>query len=180
MLNRLADTTYGLPLYETPVGFDHICKYSPWRTDVLIGGGGVRGGITIRGHIPEGDGILMGLLLVEIMCAAGMSLEELIADLMRQVGPFHYGRHDYEVQAFSKKELVQRLLANPPQAIAGLRVAGISDLDGVKYLLEDDSWLLIRPSGTEPVLRIYAEARRPEHVEALLEEGRRLGLSQMG
>lgn len=177
MLNRLA-AQYGLPLYETPVGFDHICKYI-LEDDVLIGGE-ESGGITIRGHIPEGDGILMGLLLVEIMCAAGTSLEELIADLMRQVGPFYYGRHDYEVQAFSKKELVRRLLANPPQTIAGLRVAGISDLDGVKYLLEDDSWLLIRPSGTEPVLRIYAEARRPEHVEALLEEGRRLGLSQMG
>ena len=177
MLNRLA-AQYGLPLYETPVGFDHICKYI-LEDDVLIGGE-ESGGITIRGHIPEGDGILMGLLLVEILCAAGISLEELIADLMRQVGPFYYGRHDYEVQAFSKKELVRRLVASPPPAIASLRVAGISDLDGVKYLLEDDSWLLIRPSGTEPVLRIYAEARRPEQVEALLEEGRRLGLSQMG
>lgn len=177
MLNRLA-AQYGLPLYETPVGFDHICKYI-LEDDVLIGGE-ESGGITIRGHIPEGDGILMGLLLTEIMCSAGVSLAELIADLMRQVGPFYYRRHDYEVQSFSKKALVRRLLDSPPPAIAGLRVAGISGLDGVKYLLEDDSWLLIRPSGTEPVLRIYAEARRPEHVEALLEEGRRLGLAQIG
>lgn len=175
MLNKLT-AQYGLPLYETPVGFDHICELI-LTNDVLIGGE-ESGGITIRGHIPEGDGILMGLLLVEILADSGMSLDELIADLMRQVGDFYYGRHDYRVQAFSKAELVKRLVQDAPSHIAGLSVHSVSDLDGVKYVLEDGSWLLIRPSGTEPVLRIYAEARRAEDVSRLLEEGKRLGLGQ--
>lgn len=174
MLNNLAER-YGLPLYETPVGFDHICAYI-LNDDVLIGGE-ESGGITIRGHIPEGDGILMGLLLVEILARSGAGLEELIAELMDFAGPFYYARHDYELSAFSKKELLAQLLRATPASLAGLSVRAVSDKDGVKYLLEDGSWLLIRPSGTEPVLRVYAEARCPEVVSQLLEEGRRLGLA---
>jgi len=174
MINRLA-AQYDLPLHETPVGFDHICTLI-LANDVLIGGE-ESGGITVRGHIPEGDGILMGLLLVEALSDSGMTLDELIADLMRQVGEFHYGRHDYKVGAFSKPELVRRMLSSVPARIAGLQVKSVSDLDGVKYLLEDDSWLLIRPSGTEPVLRVYAETRRPDDVHRLLEAGEKLGLA---
>jgi alpha-D-glucose phosphate-specific phosphoglucomutase len=175
MLNRLAGQ-YGLPLHETPVGFDHICDLI-LAQDVLIGGE-ESGGITIRGHIPEGDGILMGLLLVEVLADSGLSFDDLIAGLMRQTGEFHYGRHDYQVQAFSKAELVKRLAENAPQEIAGLRLQSVSTLDGVKYLLEDESWLLIRPSGTEPVLRVYAEARQAANVSRLLEAGRALGFGQ--
>lgn len=174
MLNRLA-AQYDLPLHETPVGFDHICELI-LADDVLIGGE-ESGGITIRGHIPEGDGILMGLLLVELLSDSGVSLDELIADLMQQVGEFHYGRRDFKVGAFSKPELVTRLISSVPKDVAGLQVESVSDLDGVKYLLEDDCWLLIRPSGTEPVLRVYAEARRLDDVEHLLEAGKELGLA---
>ena len=174
MLNKLA-AQYGLPLHETPVGFDHICDLI-LADDVLIGGE-ESGGITIRGHIPEGDGVLMGLLLVEVLCASGLSFDGLIANLMKQVGEFHYGRRDYKVRAFSKPELVKRLVNAVPAQIAGLSVQGISDMDGVKYVLADDCWLLIRPSGTEPVLRVYAEAHRSQDVERLLEAGKDLGLA---
>ena len=175
MLNVLSEQ-YGLRLYETPVGFDHICDLI-LANDVLIGGE-ESGGITIRGHIPEGDGILMGLLLVELLADSGLSFDELIADLMKQVGQFYYGRHDYQVKAFSKAELVKRLIHGAPAQIAGMAVKSISDMDGVKYLLEGGSWLLIRPSGTEPVLRVYAEARREADVGSMLETGQQLGLGQ--
>jgi alpha-D-glucose phosphate-specific phosphoglucomutase len=174
MLNKLA-AQYGLPIHETPVGFDHICDLI--LTDDVLIGGEESGGITIRGHIPEGDGILMGLLLVEVLCDSGLSFDDLIADLMKQVGAFHYGRRDYKVRAFSKPELVKRLVNAVPAHIAGLPVQGISDRDGVKYSLADDCWLLIRPSGTEPVLRVYAEAHGETDVERLLEAGKALGLA---
>jgi len=169
MVNRLAKR-YGLELYETPVGFNHICDYM-LNNDILIGGE-ESGGITIKGHIPEGDGILMGLLLLEIMAASGRSLDELWADLMADVGPVYYSRHDYRIEGgFSKLALVAQLTAHPPDRLAGLAIREVSDRDGVKYWLEDDSWLLIRPSGTEPVLRVYAEAPTPELVNELLAFG---------
>ncbi len=168
MINLLAQR-YDLPVHETPVGFNHIADLME-TNDVLIGGE-ESGGITIRGHVPMGDGILMGLFLLEIMSKKHASLHTLVADLYKDVGPFHYGRQDLHTAPFSKAELVRRLAENAPQAIAGLRVVSLNNKDGVKYLFENGGWLLIRPSGTEPVLRVYAEARSPEEVEALLQYG---------
>ena len=176
MVNRLAQA-YGLPLYETPVGFHHVCDLM-LRENVLIGGE-ESGGISIQGHIPEGDGILMGLLLTKVVACAGVSLARLLQDLRAKVGPCHYARRDVRIHPFSKADLTARLMADPPPRLAGEAVVAVSDRDGVKYLLADDAWLLIRPSGTEPVLRIYAEARSPEAVEALLDEGERLGLAAL-
>lgn len=175
MLDALA-AQYDLPLYETPVGFNYIVDYI-LQDDVLVGGE-ESGGITIKGHIPEGDGILMGLLLTEIVAQSGMTLYDLVEDLYRRVGRFAYARLDYRVQSFSKKELVARLSARVPDTLAGIPVRDVSTLDGVKYLL-DGAWLLIRPSGTEPVLRIYAEARDEETVRRLIEEGKRLGVGEL-
>ncbi len=175
MLDRLAER-YGLPLYETPVGFNYIVEHI-LQHDVLIGGE-ESGGITIKGHIPEGDGLLMGLLLAEIVAASGTTLQELVADLYRDVGYFAYARLDYRVARFSKSELVARLSGDSPAYLAGMPLRRVSTKDGVKYLF-DDAWLLIRPSGTEPVLRIYAEAPDPSSVEALLEEGKRLGIGHV-
>ena len=172
MLNRLADH-YGLPVHETPVGFNYIVDYI-LHDDVLIGGE-ESGGITVKGHIPEGDGILMGLLLAELVAHTRMALRDLVEDLYRRVGRFAYARLDYRVQKFSKPQLVTRLSQDPPTTLAGMPVRALSTLDGVKYIL-DDAWLLIRPSGTEPVLRIYAEARDLDTVQSLLEEGKRLGM----
>ena len=173
MLNRLA-AMYDLPLYETPVGFHHIAELI--LTDDVLIGGEESGGITIKGHIPEGDGLLMGLLLTEIIATHGGSLRDLLADLYAQVGHFAYAREDHRVSTFSKADLIARLQAAPPSTLAGRPVQHISTKDGVKYLL-DDAWLLIRPSGTEPVLRIYAEAPDMQTVRALLDEGRQLGLT---
>jgi alpha-D-glucose phosphate-specific phosphoglucomutase len=169
MVNVLGER-YHLPVYETPVGFNYIADLMQ-TNDVLIGGE-ESGGITIRGHVPMGDGILMGLLLLEIMAKKRQPLRAIVNDMLDDLGPFYYGREDLRTAPFSKKQLVQRLVRDPPQGIAGLRVASINDRDGVKYLFADnEGWLLIRPSGTEPVLRVYAEARSREKVAELLKQG---------
>ncbi len=169
MVDRLA-SRYGLPLVETPVGFNHIADRM-LKDDVLIGGE-ESGGLSIKGHIPEGDGVLMGLLLLEIVAAAGAPLHELVAELQADVGPAHYARRDIPLRSpVAKEEMVARLTSDVPDSLAGENLVEVVTLDGVKYLLADDSWLLIRPSGTEPVLRVYAEARSPESVQSLLEFG---------
>ena len=169
MVDRLA-SRYGLPLVETSVGFNHIADHM-LKGDVLIGGE-ESGGLSIKGHIPEGDGVLMGLLLLEIVGAAGAPLHELVADLQANVGPAHYARRDIPLRSpVAKKEMVARLTGDAPESLGGEKLVEVETLDGVKYLLADDSWLLIRPSGTEPVLRVYAEARSPESVKSLLEFG---------
>jgi phosphomannomutase len=178
MLNRLA-ARYNLPCYETPVGFNHIADHmlsGRSRPDSMAGpvllGGEESGGISIQGHIPEGDGVLMGLLLLEIVAASGATLHELVADLLAEVGPAHYARKDLRLQwPVVKSEMTRRLTENAPSAIGGLQVAAVEQRDGVKYVLDDDSWLLIRPSGTEPVLRVYAEGRDEATVKALLSFG---------
>ena len=176
LVNRLA-AAYGLEVEETPVGFNYICDYM-LKQPVLIGGE-ESGGISILGHIPEGDGILMGLLLLEIVAKAGKPLHKLIDDVQREFGPFAYDRVDRRVRPFSKKQLVACLREDAPAELAGQPLVRINDRDGIKYLLGDDSWLLIRPSGTEPVLRVYAEARTPEQVKRLLEIGVALAESRL-
>jgi alpha-D-glucose phosphate-specific phosphoglucomutase len=171
MLNRLA-RTYDLPLHETPVGFNYIGDLM-LNDDVLIGGE-ESGGISIKGHIPEGDGVLMGLLVAEMVAVYGKSPEQLMADIMAEIGHFDYARNDFQVRPFDKKALVARLTDPAPASLAGVPVASVNTRDGVKYLLADDSWLLIRPSGTEPVLRVYAEAHSAEAVQDLLAVGRGL------
>ncbi len=171
MLNRLAEV-YGLPLHETPVGFNHISDLM-LSGDVLIGGE-ESGGISIKGHIPEGDGVLMGMLMAEMVARSGKSPEALLDEVMAEIGPFYYARNDFQVRPFKKAALVADLVSHAPAEMAGIRVASVNTLDGVKYLLTDNSWLLIRPSGTEPVLRVYAEARSAETVESLLAQGRAL------
>lgn len=169
MIDRLAKR-YGLPVYETPVGFNHIADYM-LKEDVLIGGE-ESGGISFRGNIPEGDGILMGLLLVEIVATSGLSLYELVEGLLRDVGPAFYERKDLRLKhPVAKQTMVTRLLNEAPSRIGDEKVEDVQTTDGVKYLMADDSWLLIRPSGTEPVLRVYAEGRSREMVEALLGYG---------
>jgi phosphomannomutase len=172
MIDRLAKR-YELPLYETPVGFNHIADYM-LNEDVLMGGE-ESGGISIKGHIPEGDGILMGTLLLEVMADAKASLHELILDIQREVGPTCYARQDIPLKrAISKSEMVTRLQEGAPAELAGESIVEILTLDGVKYVLADDAWLLIRPSGTEPVLRVYAEGRSPEEVRVLLAYGQQM------
>lgn len=175
MIDRLANK-YAMPVYETPVGFNYIADHM-LREDILIGGE-ESGGISFRGHIPEGDGILMGLLMVEMVAASGASLYELVEDLLKEVGPVHYSRSDLRLsRPVSKEALTSRLLDEAPADIGGEMVSQVHSVDGVKYILADDSWLLIRPSGTEPVLRVYAEGRSPELVQELLAFGEQIAAS---
>jgi phosphomannomutase len=178
MVDRLAER-YGLPLVETPVGFNRIADRM-LNDDVLIGGE-ESGGFSIKGHIPEGDGVLMGLLLLEAVAAASVPLHELVEQIQAEVGPAYYARRDLPLRhPVSKKEMVARLTQEAPSTLAGESVVDVQTIDGVKYLLADDAWLLIRPSGTEPVLRVYAEARTPEELEALLGFGQQVAQVDRG
>ena len=172
MINRLGEK-YGLEVIETPVGFDHIADWM-LREDVLIGGE-ESGGISFKGHIPEGDGILISLLVLEMVASTGLALEELVGELLKDVGPSHYGRLDLRLsRPVPREQLSSRLVDGAPKAIGELQVERVSNRDGVKFHLDDDSWLLVRPSGTEPLLRVYAEAREPGALESLLEYGRQV------
>jgi phosphomannomutase len=171
LVNRLSQH-YNLPLHETPVGFNHICALM-LEEDVLMGGE-ESGGMTIKGHVPDGDGILLGLLLCELVAHHGAPLHSIVNGLMQEYGAFYYGRRDVETRTFDKSELTHTLTAEAPQRILQHKVVQVNNSDGVKYLLDDDSWLLIRPSGTEPLLRIYAETRTQAEVESLLALGAQL------
>lgn len=175
MIDRLANE-FGLPVYETPVGFNHIAEYM-LKENILIGGE-ESGGISFQGHIPEGDGILMGLLLVEMVAKLDTSLFELVEELLSRAGPAFYERKDLRInRPVSKTQMTQRLLDSIPNSLGGEKLIDTSTSDGIKYLLADDSWLLIRPSGTEPVLRVYAEGRSPKMVKALLQFGQEIASS---
>ncbi len=175
MIDRLAGK-YGLVTHETPVGFNHIADYM-LKEDVLIGGE-ESGGISFKGHIPEGDGVLMGLLLVEIVAMNQCSLYELVQNLLSEVGPAFYERTDLRLRRpVAKQQMTERLVNDAPAEIGGERIVEVSTRDGVKYIMADDSWLLIRPSGTEPVLRVYAEGRSTGMVKALLGYGEQIAES---
>ncbi len=169
MLDRMA-AKYGLEIAETPVGFNHIADHM-MKDDVLIGGE-ESGGISFKGHIPEGDGILMSLLLIEMVASAKSSLREMVDEILDEFGPAHYCRNDLRLRRpVEKKAMTKQLAENAPASIGGESVLEVATTDGAKYILADDSWLLIRPSGTEPVLRVYAEGRSPEMMKALMEFG---------
>ncbi len=172
MIDRLCER-YGLKLVETPVGFNYIADCM-LKNDVLMGGE-ESGGISIKGHIPEGDGVLMGLLLLEIIAESGATLAELVKALQTEVGPAYYERRDLRLaHPVNKKELTARLMHEAPARIGGVQVEQVQSNDGIKYLMADGGWLLIRPSGTEPVLRVYAESPEAAMVNALLGFGQQV------
>jgi len=175
MIDRLA-ARYGLTVHETPVGFNHISDYM-MSEDVLLGGE-ESGGISFKGHIPEGDGPIMGLLLLELIAESRKPLRQLVQELLDDIGPAYYERADLRLnRPVAKVEMTDFLIKQAPAEIGGYKVAEISKKDGVKYILADDSWLLIRPSGTEPVLRVYAEGRSQQMVKDLLAYGQQVASS---
>lgn len=167
MIDKLA-AKYGLPLHVTPIGFKYICELMLSR-DILIGGE-ESGGIGTKGHLPERDGILNSLLLAEVIAERGRTLGELIEELTREFGPHYYGRVDLEIEKKVAQRLVRQAARFKGKKIAGLKVTDIDTLDGTKLLFRDTAWLLIRASGTENVLRLYAEAPSQEQVQTLLDE----------
>jgi phosphomannomutase len=169
VLTRRIATAMGLEIHETPIGFKYIADLM-LHTDVLIGAE-ESGGIGVKGHIPERDGILNSLLFLEAIITAGKPPSQLLADLHREFGEFRFGRRDLHVEVSVGQELVKRLAEQPPSNIAGYAVVGSQTLDGTKLLFDDESWLLFRQSGTEPVLRIYSEATSFEKRDKLLDAG---------
>jgi phosphomannomutase len=171
MINLLAEK-YGLELFETPIGFKHICELM-LDNDILMGGE-ESGGLGVKGHIPERDGVLMGLLLLEAMAMSGKGLKQLLDETMDEIGYFFYRRIDLQIEQLAKEKLIDRLNSGGITEIAGVPVARTNFSDGFKFIFASGSWLLIRPSGTEPVLRLYSEAGSPEEVEKFLSAGREL------
>ena len=180
IVETLTDTTmlqilgkqFDVPVYETPVGFKYVAPIMIER-DALIGGE-ESGGYGFRGHVPERDGILAGLYFLDLIIKSGKTPSQLLEYLFSKVGPHYYDRIDVHISTEERQALSDRLAKSEVSSIDGIKVAKLDTTDGYKYYLTDDSWLLIRFSGTEPLIRIYAEGHSPEQVQKLLESGRRL------
>jgi phosphomannomutase len=163
----------GLPLVVTPIGFKFIAA-AMQEQDALVGGE-ESGGFAMRGHIPERDPGLISLLLLECMAATGKSLGTLVREMESEYGPHRYGRVDLRLATLADRDrVVTQVTTAPPRRLLGQRVLQTDTLDGVKLVRADQSWVMLRASGTEPLLRIYAEAPTETEVEALLAWGREI------
>jgi phosphomannomutase len=171
MLYRLGEI-YNVPVYETPVGFKYVAPIV-MAENALIGGE-ESGGYSFRGHVPERDGILAGLYFLDLMVKTGKTPSELLDYLYSKVGPHYYQRIDIEFPAEERQAINNRVRDSSPGMIDGVKVAKADTTDGFRFTLEDNSWLLIRFSGTEPLLRIYAESDSLARAGRLLERGREL------
>jgi phosphomannomutase len=158
---------FGVDVYELPVGFKNVAP-KMIETDAVLGGE-ESGGFGFRGHIPERDGILAGLFFADMIVRAGKPLSRILAELEERVGPHAYARHDIHLPRESyesdRKRILQTLQEKAPRTVAGQEVERVRDDDGVKFYLRDGSWVLLRMSGTEPLIRVYAEAENPKAVE---------------
>jgi phosphomannomutase len=169
VLTKRIAAAHGLKLYETPIGFKYVADLM-LREDILIGAE-ESGGIGVKGHIPERDGILNSLLFLEAVVAAGKTPSEIVKAMHREFGEFYYNRRDLTCQVARGLELVDGLAQQPPAKVGEWDVTSVEKLDGTKLLFADESWLLFRQSGTEPVLRVYAEATSKTKRDALLDAG---------
>ncbi len=163
---------YNLPLVETGVGFKYVCA-EMLKGGVLLGAE-ESGGIGFLGHIPERDGIAAGLMLLELLATEKVSVNKILARLEKQFGPHRYGRIDTHFPLEKRAALMEFLKTNPPAKLLRSPVAGVKTFDGVKFVAQDSSWLMLRGSGTEPVLRIYAEAKSDAVAQKLLQLGVKL------
>ena len=157
---------YGVPLYETPVGFKYIGE--KLIAGEIVFGGEESAGLTVEGHVPEKDGILADALVAEMAGATGKTLLQLREDLRREIGPFVSTRVDLPLTSGERAALARRR-ASPPDSLAGRKVASVNLLDGLKLIFADGSWILVRESGTEPVARVYVEAKSAADVSSLAE-----------
>jgi phosphomannomutase len=160
---------HGVPFHDLPIGFKHIARLM-LEEDVLIGGE-ESGGIGVKRYLPERDGILIGLLLMEMLATGDRRLSRRVARLQKEFGAYDYRRIDLAIPSEAGRRAVARLREAPPVRLAGQTVRGVDALDGVKLLLGDAGWILFRASGTEPVLRVYCEAAGTRLVDALLRAG---------
>jgi len=176
MLDKLGKL-YNVQVHETGVGFKYVApKFM--EVDAILGGE-ESGGYAFRGNVPERDGILGNLLFLDFMVRTGKKPSELLAWLFDKIGPHYYDRIDTALPSMDfRAQQEARLRTEIPEVIGGLRCVGKNMLDGYKFLLEDGGWLLVRFSGTEPIVRVYTETTHQDRVKAILQDGLKIaGLS---
>lgn len=170
MLTKLGKL-YNVPVYETGVGFKFVAP-KMLETNAMLGGE-ESGGYAFRGHVPERDGILAGLFILDMMVRLGQKPSELISTLFTKVGAHYYDRIDKPFSS-DRASREKSILNSKPVQIGGMKVIGLDTTDGFKFNLEDGGWMLIRFSGTEPIMRVYCETTHPESVKAILDDGLRV------
>jgi phosphomannomutase len=163
---------FNVPVHETGVGFKYVAP-KMMETDAMVGGE-ESGGYAFRGHVPERDGILANLYLLDFMVRTGLRPSQLLKKLFDIVGEHCYDRIDIVIDQAQKEPILARLNTSPPKNVAGLDVVDTNLSDGFKYTLSDGSWLLVRFSGTEPLVRIYSEAGSMAQVKKVLADGRHI------
>jgi len=171
MLEKLGKI-YDVPVYETGVGFKYVAP-KMLETDALLGGE-ESGGYAFRGHVPERDGILAGLYILDLMVRLNKTPSQLIDHLYSQVGAHYYDRIDRRFPADQREATRSRIRDANPSTIGGLAVTGVNTKDGFKFGLSDGGWMLIRFSGTEPIIRVYCETTEEDRVQSILEDGLRI------
>lgn len=172
MVDHIAKS-YGYEVRETPVGFKYIGELL--KTGSYLIGGEESGGLSIRGHVPEKDGILAGLLVLEMLAYERDSLDKVIEKVEKKFGRFYNVRLNFKItEEFDMAKIIDRLKTNPPLKIREYSVWRIDHTDGFKFVLKNGSWLGLRPSGTEPVIRIYAESNDKKIVDLMIEEGKKI------
>lgn len=171
MLNKLGKL-YDVPVHETGVGFKYIAP-KMMAVDALIGGE-ESGGYAFRGHVPERDGLLAGLFLLDMMVKTGQKPSQLLDTLFGKVGAHFYDRIDSQFEAAQKPAILERVSQAMPATIGGLKVIDKVTIDGNQFIMEDGGWLLVRFSGTEPIIRVYCETTHEDKVAAILDDGMKI------
>ncbi len=164
-MKKLAEK-FGLPIQVTKIGFKYIAEIMI-HEDVVVGGE-ESGGLAVKGHIPERDGIWNGLLIMEFMAKTGKSIKELIREVYDEVGAFAFDRDDLHIANDKKWAIMDNCKNDVYKAMGDYQVKKVENIDGYKFYFSDDEWVMIRPSGTEPVLRVYAQAPDMEGVRSIL------------
>lgn len=165
-LKKMAEK-FGLPYEITKVGFKYIAEIMT-KEDVLVGGE-ESGGLAVKGHIPERDGVWMGLLVFEFMARAGKTLKGLVEEVYKEVGAFSFERDDLHITEAQKQNVIKMCKDRAYTAFGEYKIKGVDDLDGWKFQFGDEKWVMIRASGTEPVLRVYAQGPNAVECRAMLE-----------
>ena len=165
-VDRIAKA-HNIKLHETPVGFKHIAQIM--MKESVIVGGEESGGLSVLGHVPEKDGLLANLLIVEMLAKTKKPLSVLWSDLLAKYGPVFTQKQNLKLTEEKKVSLMQTLKTNPPKDLAGIKVDNVNMMDGVKLIFADGSWILVRPSGTEPLVRVYAESSDQNTLNKLIQ-----------
>ncbi|MBN2452836.1 MAG: phosphoglucomutase/phosphomannomutase family protein [Candidatus Omnitrophica bacterium] len=174
LINKICGK-YNLKMYETPVGFKYICELMT-KEDILVGGEET-GGVAFKGSIPERDGILSGLLILEMMAMRKKKILDILKAIDKEYGTYEYKRLDLKYPDEKKPALMAMLDADPPKEVLGRKVVEVKKTDGYKFICDDMSWLMLRLSGTEPILRIYAEAPTEKKALGILQRGKEIAFS---